>query len=202
MFYGPPNLDYQRLPVCDEFGATLHAPLPDQMHFRNTPRANKSLDPSQLPQHGIAHADSRPQNYLMKCAWSAYHAMTEHLSSREPEAAGILLGPVGESNLVTHFFPDKNGTSTPVSFQLDIKEMNRRLKIAKAAHLTGVGIVHSHPHNVTQPSGGDLAYLQQLFALPKNNAAQPFFVPIFCGQTLYPYVYLGGEIHPALLMLI
>ena len=202
MFYGPPNLDYERLPVYDEFGPALHGSPSNLMHFRQTPLANKSLAPSTLVQRGTAHEDPQPQIYLMKCVWSAYHAMTEHLSSREPEAAGILLGPVGESNLVTHFFPDKNGTSTPVSFQLDIKEMNRRLKIAKAADLTGVGIVHSHPKNVIQPSVGDLAYFQQLFALPKNDAAQPFFVPIFCGQTLYPYVYLGGEIHPALLLLI
>ena len=202
MFYGPPNLDYQRLPVCDEFGTTLHAPLPDQMHRRPLPGANKNLDPPTILQRGATDDDSGPQFYLMKCVQSAFRKMREHLSSREPEAAGVLLGPSGEPNLVTHFIPDEHGESTPVSFRLDITRLNKMLKTAKGSELSCHGIVHSHPSNVTQPSGGDLAYLQTLFALPKNDATQPFFVPIFCAQTLYPWVYLDGSIHPALLLLI
>ena len=202
MFCGPPNVDYQRLPVCDEFGGTLHALLPDQMHRRVSPRANQIAPASAMRSRGATCDDSEPQFFLMKCVQSAHREMTAYLSSRVPEAAGLLLGPSKEPGLVTHFYPDEQGESTPVSFQLDIKRMNRRLKLAKAAELSCFGIVHSHPINVTQPSSGDLAYLQQLFALPKNDATHPFFVPIFCGQTLHPYVYLGGEIHPALLMLI
>jgi len=202
VYYGPPNLDYQRLPVCDEFGGTLHAPLPDHMQRQGASRVNSFSPTPMLIQRGAANEDSPAQIHLMKCVQSAFRQMSEHLSSHQPEAAGLLLGPFGESNLVTHFVPDEHGESTPVSFRLDITRMNRRLKIAKAAGLSCVGIVHSHPSNVTQPSGGDLAYLQQLFSLPKNDATQSFFVPIFCGQTMYPYAYLGGTIHPALLLLI
>lgn len=201
MFFGLPNLDYQRLPVCGDFGPMLHAPLPDQMHRRDVSGANTIANMLTIPQRETDD-DSRPQPFLMKCVQSAFRKMSEHLSSREPEAAGLLLGPSGETNLVTHFVPDTHGESTPVSFRLDITRLNRSLKIAKAAGLSCVGIVHSHPSNVTQPSGGDVAYLQQLFSLPKNDATQPFFVPIFCGQSLHSYVYLSGMIHPALLMLI
>jgi len=128
--------------------------------------------------------------------------MTEHLSSQPPEAAGILLGPNSEPWLVTQFVPDLYGESTSASFRLDVKTLNARLDAAKSAEMSCVGIVHSHPQNFTRPSAGDLAYLQSLFKLPQNDASHPFFVPIFCGGTLYSYVYLGGEIHPAQLQLI
>ncbi len=203
MLLNIPNLDYARLPPCDEFGPILLSGIQNEPPRRRATRREKvSFEPAPPYQRLDANDSSQPHFHLMKCVPSAYHKMTDHLSSLAPEAAGILLGPRDEPSLVTHFVPDEHGESTNASFRLDVTRLNECLKTAKAAELACHGIVHSHPCGVTQPSGGDLFYFQQLFALPNNDSSHPFFVPIFCGRTLHPYVYFNGQVQPALLMLV
>ncbi|MFN0019467.1 MAG: Mov34/MPN/PAD-1 family protein [Pirellulaceae bacterium] len=140
--------------------------------------------------------------WLMKIEQSAYNEMLSYLSAGVPERAGILLGPVADDSLVTHFIPDLTGESSSASFRLDVESLNRELKNAKLARMNCKGIAHSHPTGITQPSCGDLAYLERLFALPANADAVQFFVPIITGGRVFPYVFSGGAIWPTAILLV
>jgi proteasome lid subunit RPN8/RPN11 len=122
--------------------------------------------------------DLHPELWVMKIAQSAYREMLDYLLARKPEAAGILLGPILDDPLVTHFVPDSKGAGTAASFRINAASLNRVLRRVKPAGLNGKGLVHSHPVGIPQPSHGDLIYLHDLFRLPKNAAAQQCFVPI------------------------
>jgi proteasome lid subunit RPN8/RPN11 len=138
--------------------------------------------------------DAHPALWVMKISQSAYRETLDYLLARQPEAAGILLGPVQDDPLVTHFVPDSQGTGTAVSFQINATALNRTLKRVRPAGLNCKGLVHSHPAGIVQPSHGDLIYLQKLFVLPANAAAQQCFMPIVCDRRVYPYVYARGRL--------
>jgi proteasome lid subunit RPN8/RPN11 len=138
----------------------------------------------------------------MKVAQSAFREIVEYFRSRQPEAAGILLGPVQDDVLVTHFIPDEEGDGTAVSFHLNAPSLNRVVKRVRPAGINVKGFIHSHPGGLTQPSSGDLAYMQRLFGLPANAEAQQCFLPIVCGGRVYAYVYARGRLWNAELILI
>jgi proteasome lid subunit RPN8/RPN11 len=143
-----------------------------------------------------------PGLWVMKITQSAYRDMLDYLRARRPEAAGILLGPVEDDLLVTHFVPDSDGKGSAASFQIDAAGLNRTLKRVKPAGVNGKGLAHSHPSGVFQPSSGDLMYLEKLFGLPANAAAQQCFMPIVCDRRVYPYVYARGRLWVAELILV
>jgi proteasome lid subunit RPN8/RPN11 len=143
-----------------------------------------------------------PGLWVMKITQSAYREMLDYLLSRQPEAAGMLLGPVQDDILVTHFLPDEDGTGTSASFHINAPGLNRTLKRVRPAGLNAKGLAHTHPSGIHQPSHGDLAYLRQLFGLPANADAQQCFMPIVCDRRVYPYVYARGRIWVAELILV
>lgn len=158
-----------------------------------------------LPKEGPADESAEidcPGLWQMKITQSAHREMLDYLLSRRPEAAGILLGPVQDDLLVTHFLPDEEGTGTSVSFHINAPGINRILKRVRPAGLNGKGLAHTHPPGIPQPSYGDLTYLRQLFGLPGNAAAQQCFMPIVCDRRVYPYVYARGRLWVAELILV
>jgi len=104
-----------------------------------------------------------------------------------PEAGGIILGPEG-SDLVTTFHRDENGFGTSVTFTLDAKGLNAKLRVYKDAGLEMMGVVHSHPRGVKTPSPADLDYAAKLLTNPKNEGTEELLMPIYCSGILYPYV--------------
>lgn len=128
-----------------------------------------------------------PPQPVMCMTQSCYWQIMEELTRREPEAGGLLLGPI-EDDLATHYVPDENAIATGVSFTLDAPSLNRVLRQFRACGLNGKGLVHSHPRGCTQPSGGDLAYVRKSLANEKNQGAMNFMLPIVCGKHLYPYL--------------
>ncbi|HUY90318.1 MAG TPA: Mov34/MPN/PAD-1 family protein [Pirellulales bacterium] len=139
---------------------------------------------------------------MMKITQPALRDMMDYLLAREPESAGLLLGPTNDDLLITHFVPDRTGRGTISSFELGAPELNRVLKLMKPAGITGKGIGHSHPAGITSPSHGDLIYLRRVFGLPSNAGAAQFYMPIVCGGRLYPYVYAQGRVWRADLVLV
>lgn len=107
-----------------------------------------------------------------------------------------------EDSLIIDFVPDETGRGTPVSFELDTANLNRVLKERKAIGQTLMGIVHSHPKGIIQPSLGDVAYFRKLFAAPANADAQHLYIPIICNGRMYPYVFAHDRVFPAQLTLI
>jgi proteasome lid subunit RPN8/RPN11 len=140
--------------------------------------------------------------WMMKITQPALIAMMDYLLSREPESAGMLLGPADDDQLITHFVPDRTGRGTSASFELGTDELNAVLKRMKPAGINCKGISHTHPLGVPSPSQGDLNYLRRVFGLPTNTEAAQFYLPIVCGGRLYPYVYAQGRVWHADLLVI
>ncbi|HEY5315375.1 MAG TPA: Mov34/MPN/PAD-1 family protein [Pirellulales bacterium] len=140
--------------------------------------------------------------WMMKITQPALWDMMDYLLDREPESAGLLLGPTNDDLLITNFLPDRTGRGTSSSFELGTNELNNVLKRMKPAGITCKGIGHSHPVGSTSPSHGDLVYLRRVFDLPTNADAAQFYMPIVSGGRLYPYVYAQGRVWHADLRLV
>lgn len=124
---------------------------------------------------------------VMCMTQSCYWQIMEELTRREPEAGGLLVGPV-EDELITHYIPDEQAIATATSFTLNAPNLNRILRKFRECEMNAKGLVHSHPRGCTQPSGGDLIYVRNSLANSKNQAATSFMFPIVCGKRLYPYI--------------
>lgn len=177
-----------------------HGRLAD--HDRPQPADSDDWGDRRSTARDTSEFDDHPALWVMKITQSAYREMLDYLLARKPEAAGILLGPVLDDPLVTHFVPDSQGAGTPASFRINATGLNRTLGRVKPAGLNCKGLVHSHPAGIPQPSQGDLIYLEDLFRLPKNVAAQQCFMPIVCDRRVYPYVYARGRLWHAELVLV
>jgi len=151
-------------------------------HFDNHPGRKLPSRPADTGSPAIC----LPQP-VMCMTQSCYWQIMEELTRREPEAGGLLLGPI-DDELITHYIPDENAIATGASFTLDAPGLNRILRKFRECGMNGKGLVHSHPRGCTQPSGGDLAYVRKSLANEKNQTALKFMLPIVCGQRLYPYL--------------
>ncbi|MGD9644340.1 MAG: Mov34/MPN/PAD-1 family protein [Pirellulales bacterium] len=142
----------------------------------------------------------------MKMSQGVYLKVLAELGSRPPEAAGVLMGPAYDEPLATHFVLDAAGQGTSVSFTLAAEFLNPVLRQYRLCDLVCVGLAHSHPTGIDQPSQGDLEYLQTLFRRPANHAAGILLFPIFSGGKLYPYIVRPTadlpEVMPAVLVLV
>lgn len=192
----PPRTSQMRHSTDD----TLDCLMPVQRSRRN---AERMIETALLPTNNQQEIDSEPLAlWVMKITQSALRHAMDYLVAREPESAGLLLGPADDDLLITHFVPDLTGRGTPASFELGTAELNDMLKRMKPAGINCKGIVHSHPAGITSPSHGDLAYLRRVFRLPTNAEAGQFYMPILCGGRLYSYVYTQGRVWHADLVLI
>ena len=88
---------------------------------------------------------------------------------------------------MTHAVWDEEGEPSPVTFTLDGSFLNKKLRLFRHVDMDCKGFVHSHPRMVTRPSAGDVRYVTQLFGNPKNQETGFVYMPIFCGNRLYPY---------------
>jgi proteasome lid subunit RPN8/RPN11 len=200
MFYD--NFPFQPEPTADrrstghEIG-DLKPAHRKQHRTESTPReTTRPIDEEQVDQ------DEPLPLMMMKITQPALRDMLGYLLAREPESAGLLLGPTNDDLLITHFVPDRTGRGTSASFELGTDELNDVLKRMKPAGINCKGIGHSHPAGISSPSHGDLIYLRRVFGLPSNADAAQFYMPIVCGGRLYPYVYAQGRVWRADLVLV
>jgi proteasome lid subunit RPN8/RPN11 len=142
----------------------------------------------------------------MMITQAVFEQVVRDLSSRPPEAAGLLFGPQNAEPLATHWVLDETGDATSVSFTLGVDALNGTLRKYRPCGLTCIGAGHSHPGGLVTPSMGDLAYLQNLFFQPVNADLDRFLFPIFCQGRLHPYIVWRDEerlaVTPAALMLV
>ncbi len=174
-------------------------------HSTRRRQAERVFDPD--PEFVRNEAPTQPACLPMMAITQAVYAQaTADLGSCDPEAAGILLGPQNAEPLATHWVLDQSGSSTGVSFTLDVESLNRELRHYRQCDLACVGIIHSHPRGITTPSLGDLDYLEELFFRPANEELDRLLFPIFCDGRLYPYIVWRREnrldLTPAALLLV
>lgn len=128
---------------------------------------------------------------VMQIASTTFIELMDYLTSRPPEAAGVLIGPKNHDG-VTHFVADETGAPTAVSFTLGHIKLNQLLAKYVPAGLDAKGIVHSHPLGCVSPSAGDLAYVAQCFASGKGTLDR-FLLPLVVGGRFYPYIVFRDQ---------
>ena len=133
---------------------------------------------------------------VMYMTSSAYQETMQFLTSSEHgdnEAGGILIGPRGDDDLITHFVPDRDARTTVASYAPNVVWLNKTLKQYVACDMNCKGLAHKHPPGCTRPSYGDLLHVNSTFGRAKNSGALQFFMPIVCDGHLYPYIITRAE---------
>ena len=98
------------------------------------------------------------------------------IGARPPESGGILLGPIGTSD-ITDFFFDGHANCTGSTYTVDGATLRRKMKDEwLPAGIDMKGFVHSHPGTFDRLSSGDLAYIKN--SLGKNKEDKIFIAPI------------------------
>ena len=98
------------------------------------------------------------------------------IGARNPETGGILLGPVGGSD-VTDFYFDITAACTGGTYSPDHITLRRKMQETwLPAGLDMKGFVHSHPGSLDRLSHGDMTYIRRL--LEKNPDMSFFAAPI------------------------
>jgi proteasome lid subunit RPN8/RPN11 len=98
------------------------------------------------------------------------------VANRPAESGGILLGPIGSSD-VTEFYFDSTAVVSAVTYSPDHVTLGRKLKEEWIPDQKDFkGFCHSHPGQFDRLSGGDLTYIRRL--LEKNEDILAFPAPI------------------------
>jgi proteasome lid subunit RPN8/RPN11 len=121
-----------------------------------------------------------------------FEQLVAELEYNHCEEGGVLFGVPG-TKLATLFVRDKTGKKTATSFTLDTTTLNKIIRRAKPWNLELIAVVHSHPPNVWRPSAGDIRYVRQLFAHPRNGDTGQFFMPLLVNGVLIPYLVFRDD---------
>ena len=98
------------------------------------------------------------------------------IGARGPETGGILLGPIGSSD-ITDFYFDATASCSTATYTPDYVTLNRMMRqVWMPGGLDMKGFVHSHPGGFDRLSAGDLEYIHRL--LKKNPDMSFFAAPI------------------------
>ncbi len=131
-------------------------------------------------------------------AATAHVELMSALCSRPPEAGGILLGPIGSSE-VTDFYFDKTAKCTGGTYTPDHVTLQRLMNEKwMPSGIDMVGFVHSHPNGFDWLSQGDLIYIRRL--LLKNTDMAVFATPIVLPEQyrIRPIVVQRSDMNKAL----
>lgn len=117
-----------------------------------------------------------PTRRLLRIAGDAYIKTLTDLSSRPAEAGGILLGPIGASD-ITAFHFDTSARCSGGSYTPDHVTLNTLLReVWIPAGIDFKGVAHSHPRGYDRLSPGDLANIRRQLA--RNEDLDFFAAPI------------------------
>ena len=104
-----------------------------------------------------------------------YLRIMHELSCHAPECGGIL--GAGEDGVVTEFYFDKTGRSSPDGYAPDVAAINRMLtEDWMPRGILMVGIVHSHANGNDVPSCMDVGYGMRI--LQALDTVDRFYLPI------------------------
>lgn len=117
------------------------------------------------------------------------------IGARKPETGGILLGPIGGTD-ITDFYFDSTAQCSGGTYTPDHLTLSRKMReVWMPSGLDMKGFVHSHPGGFDRLSEGDLVYIRRL--LEKNPDMSVFAAPILIPQSfrLQPIVVLANQPH-------
>ena len=119
------------------------------------------------------------------------------IGTRYPESGGILLGPIGTTD-ITDFYFDEHANCTGSSYTVDAGTLRQKMKEEwLPAGIDMKGFVHSHPGSFDRLSAGDMAYIKR--SMLKNKEDKMFVAPIVIPSEfrLRPYVVLRENLNIA-----
>lgn len=154
--------------------------------------------PDGPPPNDVTQTPIQP---VLKMTGATYESLMKDLgqSPFHHEQGGILLGPRDAQHLAIRYVKDCRGEATFASFTIDTESLNKAIREVRSAGLTCVGIVHSHPSGFCRPSGGDIEFLERIFAHPKNGDGNGYFLfPIVTNGKLYPYLIDTNDVRRVL----
>ena len=119
-----------------------------------------------------------PQEHLLMLTQPVFASIIHALSSHPPECGGVL--GAGADGVVTEFYFDRTGRSTPDGYAPDVAAINRLLtEDWMPRGILMVGIVHSHANGVDVPSCMDVGYGMRI--LQALDTVDRFYLPIMTG---------------------
>lgn len=111
--------------------------------------------------------------------WMSRHVRCQimrTIGARPAETGGILLGPIGGSD-ITGFYFDETAECSHSTYTPDVPTLRRKMNEEwLPAGIDMKGFVHSHPGHFARLSGGDLEFIRRL--LQKNPDMAFFAAPI------------------------
>lgn len=112
---------------------------------------------------------------VLRVSKSVYVQIVNTLGKFSPECGGVL--GAGDDGIITEFFFDETGKSTPTGYTPDVAAINDMLiNDWMPRGILMSGIVHSHSNRNTVPSCGDIGYgIRILQAL---DTVDRFYLPI------------------------
>lgn len=112
---------------------------------------------------------------VLKLSKGVYSQILDTIGKYPPECGGVL--GAGEDGIITEFFFDETGKSTPSGYAPDVTVINDMLiNDWMPRGILMVGIVHSHANGINVPSCGDISYgIRILQAL---DTVDKFYLPI------------------------
>ena len=111
----------------------------------------------------------------IKMTRRVYERIVDTLGKYSPECGGVL--GAGEDGVITEFFFDATGKSTPNGYAPDVKAINEMLTNDWMPRgILMVGIVHSHSNGNSVPSCGDISYGVRI--LQALDTVERFYLPI------------------------
>lgn len=163
-------------------------------------REIRSVPPPKRSRSRVGHNSkvaSVDPDFLEDCppllmATTAWQTMMADLTTRPPEAGGVLIGPV-DHDAVTHYVPDSTGRATSASFTFDHMRINEMLRHYVPLGLDAKGVAHSHPYGCFALSGGDLQFVSDCFAKAPQLEFDRFYMPIVVGKRVFPYIVYRRE---------
>ena len=125
-----------------------------------------------------------------------YRQISATIGLYPPECGGVL--GAGEDGVITEFFFDATGRSTPNGYAPDVKAINEMLTNDWMPRgILMVGIVHSHSNGNSVPSCGDVSYGVRI--LQALDTVDRFYLPIVTlnngEMQMNGYVVLRDEVH-------
>jgi len=110
----------------------------------------------------------------IRILFAVFFKILKTLGSLPAEAGGILLGPVGNDNIITHFVFDKYAHTTGSTYTLNTDYLNPILSEMTDAGFEIKAVIHSHPQGYRKLSPQDIAYFtSQIKKLNLEKLAVP-----------------------------